>query len=202
MDATCTPPANHNTKYCQVDSTGKILSSDQITAQNQQGGVYSIGGGCIARPIRDVWGVLFNNDVMKPSNVDEYNSTPRPDLMSSTQPQILFIFDIFNQHNVPLINPSWTIRWFHSVTYGTFEAPDEVAVNYQKISGTSYISQLQGGYVLDRVTDSVTSWVSEEFVNATQYDTGTATTGIQADFVRMRTGAPELPAQPMTPPAQ
>jgi hypothetical protein len=200
--STCAPgPVIHNTSYCQVDSNGKILSQDQINARDENGGVHSTGGGCIARPIKDVWGIFFNNPLMQPSDVDEYTSTPRPDLVPppSADPEVVFAFDIYNVHHVPLINPSWTVRWYHTIQFGTYEAPDEISINYQKIQGTSYITTMQGGYVLDRVTDEVTSWVSDEFVNATQYDTNKGTTEIQQDLVRMRTGAPMLPAAPMNP---
>jgi hypothetical protein len=135
---------------------------------------------------------------MKPDDVDEYTATPRPDLIPRTG-QILFVFDLYNVHHVPLINPSWTVRWYHALQYGTFEAPDEVSLNFQKVEGTSYIHALQGGYVLDRVTDNVTSFVMDQYVDATQYDTDKAYHDVQRMFERMRTGGSEMPAAPMAP---
>lgn len=202
FSSTCTPgPSIHNTNYCQVDNSGNILSTDQIYSNNENDGVHFGGGGCISRPIKDVWGVYFNVDAMKPDDVDEYNSTPRPDLVPAGS-QIVFVYDLYNQHNVPLINPSWTVRWYYSVTFGTFETPDEVAIKYQKVDGTSYITSMYGGYVLDRVTDNITSWVSDEFVNATQYDKGKGYNAVVEDYSRFRNAAPELPPQPMLQPSQ
>jgi hypothetical protein len=158
--------------------------------------VHSGGGGCIARPIADVWGVFFNNPVMKPDDVDEYSATPRPDLVDPTQ-RVVFAFDLFNQHNVPLINPDWTVRWYHGIPYGDWSYPNEVAINFEKVEGTGYITELKGGYVLDRVTDSVTSFVMDQYVNASQYGTDEAHQDVVRAFQRVRTGAPMLPAQPM-----
>jgi hypothetical protein len=192
----------HNTNYCKVDATGKILTPDQIFSYQQNSGVHSGGGGCIARPIRDVWGVFFNNGVMKPDDVDEYTSTPKPELVpANANPPVLFVFDLYNVHHVPLINPAWTVRWYHSMQYGTFETPNEVAINFQKIQGTSYIRVLQGGFVLDRVTDDITSWVMDQYADAERYDTNKAYQDVQEDFTRMRTGPSALPAAPMVNPS-
>lgn len=188
-----TPP--HPTNYCQVDANGNPTSADQVFAQQDGDPVHSGGGGCIARSITDTWGTFFNDPLMKPDDVDTYTSTPRPDLADPTQ-RIAFAFDLFNQKNVPLINPDWTVRWYHAIPYGDFATPNEIAINFEKVSGTGYIQELKGGYVLDRVTDSVTSFVMDQYVNATQYGTDEANHDVVRAFQRVRTGTPMLPAQP------
>jgi hypothetical protein len=189
----------HNTNFCKVDDSGHILSQDQVFANPEGDGIHSGGGGCIARPIRDVWGVYFNHPVMQPDDVDEYTATARPDLIPlETGGQILFVFDLYNVHHVPLINPAWTVRWYHAVQHGSFETPNQVSINFQKVDGTSYIRKLEGGYVLDRVTDQVTSWVMDQYADAERYDHDKAFHDVVRNFERMRQGASAIPASPQT----
>lgn len=183
-------PVYHNTVFCKVDAAGAIVSEDTITADPGDDPAHGQGGGCIARPIREVWAVLLNAAVMKPDQVDAYTLEDR---CPATGAPVVFCFDY---HNVVhalggLINPEWTVRWYHAVPYGTYEQPDEVTVNFQKIEGTTHIDSMKGGYVLDRVSDTVTGFAMDQSVKADQYDHTNAYNDIRDSIGTMRKGAPD-----------
>jgi hypothetical protein len=152
-----------------------------------------MAAGCVERPIREVWAVLLNTNTEKPENVDEYTVTPRPDLDNPAL-DLFFAYDIVSQHNVPLINPSWTDRWYYFIPQdssghflGTYEDPWEVGVRFQKVDGTSYITSQSGAFLLDRVTADVTGYMMVEDVNASQYDASNGAHDVQVDLDRART---------------
>ena len=207
-DSDCNPteiaaPAIHNTTYCRVNDAGQILSDDQIRVVEEGDVVHSITGGCIARPIREVWALFLNHGLMRPDDVDQYDPKARQDLVpNSPDNRIEFVFDLYNVHHAVggLVNPDWTVRWFHAVPYGDYASPNQLVINFQKIEGTSHIRLLRGGYVLDRTTDSVTSYAMEQWADADRYGTDKATYDMNRNFERLRQGAPNWAALPATPP--
>jgi hypothetical protein len=195
-------PTIHNTNFCEVSPQNQIQSKDQLSVGMEGSDVHAQAGGCVSRPIREVWAVLLNNGVMKPDNVDEYTSTPRPDLVpTSPDPGTVFAFDINNVHHAigGLYNPSWIVRWYHTVTFGTYAEPDEVAIFYQKVEGTSHIRELRGEYLLDRTTDGITSYANEQWVDADSYGTDNGTSDMGESFGKVRNGAPDWGQLPTNP---
>lgn len=195
--ATCQSAAIHNTRFCQVDSNGKILSDDHSAADGDPR-IHAQGGGCIARPIREVWAVLLNQPAMKPDDVNEYHPVERPDLVNPAEGQV-FAFDVRNIVHAlgGIVNPEWTVRWYHSINFGTYAAPNQLRFKFQKVDGTSHINYQKGNYVLDRVTENVTSFTMEQWVEADRYDVEKGAQEVSTALRKLRNNSPDwtkLPA--------
>jgi hypothetical protein len=183
-----------------VNEQGEIITGDTITSDDS---VHSMSAGCVHRPIREAWATMLTMLHEKPDSVDEYTVTPRRDLINPSI-DLFFAFDVFNQHNVPLLNPSWTVRWYYFIPkdpksgayLGTYENPEEVAIRFQKIDGTSYISSLSGTYLLDRVTDQITGFLMVQDAQATQYGRDDGYKDVQHDLDHVRTDSPDYSELP------
>jgi hypothetical protein len=160
----------HNTKYCTVDDQGTITSVDSISVQD--GDILNgIGGFCISRPIREVWAMVLNYSIVKSVEIDKFIETALPDQLDPTK-GLLFAYDINNTvHKMGgMVTIQWVARWFHTLTSGTYQSPNQVAINFQKVDGSNYISVDREGYVLDRVTPTVTSFVIQQTIKSAQVD--------------------------------
>ncbi len=147
--------ATHGTKYCSPDAVGGF-DVDKIALDgglNSAGVGWADGGGCVSRPIREVWAALQNLEALKWDDVDRFTAVrtvhPSPDFTH------LYAITYFKGTIIGTID--WTIQWFHGFDQGTFELPTRVNITYQKVHGTSNIMVWQGGITLSKVNDTMTS---------------------------------------------
>ncbi len=187
---------DRNTDFCAIDAAGNVLTADRVSAQDGDR-IFGVAGGCVARPIREVWAALMNYDTMRSPDVNEYRISGRPDLVDPSR-HLLVVWDISNVHIAlgGIVKPQWLVRWYYALTYGTTAAPLQVLANYQKVEGTDYISHLSGGYVLDRVSENMTSFVVTESVKAAQTDTNRIYKEVSDVLGKIRSAAPNWDALP------
>lgn len=71
-------------------------------------------------------------------------------------------------HNVSedIITVEFDITWRHGAVEGTVDAPELVAIRYQKTNGTEFIDMLRGSIVLRPVDDEVTELEMVEHLQA------------------------------------
>jgi hypothetical protein len=193
----------HNTDFCKVDGSGQIISTDslKVTTSSILEGYKEVldgfGGGCISRPIREVWAVILNVSAMKSPDVNEYNFRTRPDLVDPSK-KIYFVYDIESvvRRLAGLFEMKWVTQWYHSVTYGSYSAPDQIIVNFQKISGSSHVSYDKEGYTLDRVAPNITSFTMRQIIKAFKVDNDRVRRNIEEILQKVRSEAPLWSALP------
>ena len=185
------PNAIYPTTYCQVDASGN--PSADVLQVTQEEHVHVLGGGCINRPIREVWGAVLNYPAMKPDDVNDYSATYRPDLVDPSRDEVFAFYLVNTVHALGgLVNPSWTVLWYHAVKIGTFEDPKQIAINYAKIDGTSHINYQSGGWVLERVSSKFTSFAIDQEVSADRYDINKGTSDFNSIIGKLRSVTPDM----------
>lgn len=186
-----------NTHYCKVDSEGRPTSPDRVRVTDGKN-IEGVGGGCVERPIREVWGVLLNHPIMKPEDVNEYHPTQVFDLQNPSN-GLYYVFNIENiVRRFPAITISWTTQWRHRIEHGTYELPNQIVVRLKKIRGSSHVYHDEEEYTLDRTTPDVTSFVLTQSIRATQVDVNRVQRNIREALQRARTAPavrlPDLPS--------
>lgn len=202
--------ATNGTAFCSPGADGKF---DAQTIQMKSGmgadGIaWADGGGCVLRPIREVWAVLQNLEAMRWDDTDSANfeRTDHPN------PDFTHLYSVTYYKSTIIGNIEWTIQWFHGFDQGTFDAPTRVNITYQRVRGTSNIPVWQGGITLSRVKNGVTSiGIHNEFkarqsnsenVQSAQ-DSITEITRkartVAPDWTRLNTGFRDNPEEPDKP---
>lgn len=198
------PTEFYNTNFCRVDNGGRIISTDSLEVvtrtivEGHREVLDGFGGGCVSRPIREVWAVILNTPVMKSPDVNEYRVLrSRVDLVDPLRGNY-FVYDIESvvRRLAGLFEMKWVTQWYHTVTYGSYFAPNQIVVNFQKISGSSHVSYDKEGYTLDRVGPNITSFTMRQIIKAFQVDDDRVKRNIQEILDKVRTGAPLWSALP------
>jgi hypothetical protein len=155
VDDTGSDPTR-GTKYCSPRSDGQFDDST-ISLQSGQtpsdGSAWAEGGGCIVRPIREVWATLNNLEVTKIDAADRFTYTRA----INPKPGFTHLYEITYYKSTIIGEIQWTIDWYHGVSKGTVDAPEEVVIQYDRVRGTSNIPVWHGGITLTKVNNSVTS---------------------------------------------
>ena len=179
-------PLKLKQKYCQADEAGKYSEGVSIRSGERSGGGYwAEGGGCIFRPIREVWAVSHNQPLMVWKGVDESELTVREDRPRN----VTHFYEIlYKVHHIFTVK--WTMHWLHSVAEGTFNKPKKVIVNFQKISGTGFIPYWKGGYVFREVKPGITEFAMSFNIDAKRQTRAKTETSIREGYDLFRTGKP------------
>ena len=185
-------PAIHNTDFCQVNAQGQVTSADRVAATDGDR-IYGVGGGCVNRPLRELWGVVLNHAALKASDVDEYRPTALTQLLDPAH-GIYGAFDIESIVHAlgGLVTVKWTTRWFHTLKHGKPQTPCQLVITGQKIRGTSHVAYQKESYVIDRVTANVTSFAMEQTIKATQVDPARVKRNILTILDKMRKVQPAM----------
>jgi hypothetical protein len=182
------PTCVATTQYCKVDEKGNPISEDYIsTAGNDK--YTGLIGGCINRPIKEVFATLVNFAAMKPDPVDRIIPTQRKDLEDPTK-NMFYVIDVRNVKGSIIGDIKWDVQYRYSVTKGSYDKPRQVAVNYQRTWGSSFVEMIKGGYVLDKVNDNVTSFVMTQVIKTAQYSQGDMRRDLTTDLRKARTAQP------------
>lgn len=198
------PASLQNTRFCKVDAHGKVESADliHVTTSRVLDGLTvfdGLGGGCVSRPIREVWAVILNIPAMKAPDLDEHRLIQaHPDLVDF-QKGTFFVYDIESivRRLAGIIQIKWTTRWYHSVTIGDYLSPRQIVINFQKISGSAHVDYDREGYTLDRVGPNMTSFAMRQMIKATQVDSERVRLNISRILKKVRSGAPDWAALPV-----
>jgi hypothetical protein len=186
----------HGTKFCSPEEDGTFNAKDiklEFGTNGIDGSGWAIGGGCVLRPIREVWAVLNNLSVMKFEDADTFHSTR----MKNIKAEFSHAYEITYSVSTVKGDVDWTMRWYHGIGGGSFAEPKSINVNYQRTKGDSSISIWRGGIVLTKVNDDVTAiGVRNEF-KALQTKAKNVNSAIDAlnEFIEhTRTGDPDWDA--------
>ena len=168
VDARLGSDPARGTKFCAPDGSGQF-PGEAVAMQSGQapadGSAWAIGGGCVLRPIREVWAAISNLQAMRFGGSDSMEWAPATDAGT----QYVHVYDLTYHKQAPIISSiSWVIRWYHGVGRGTFAQPSQVNINYQRTHGTFLIPIWNGGLVLDKVTSTVTSLAIRNNFKASQ----------------------------------
>ena len=189
----------HSTHYCKLDERGNPASQDYIHI-NGGDTLSGITGGCVLRPIKEVWAVLLNFGVMKPEAIHHFQPVERKDLENFAR-RIFYVVDVRNTVGSFIGDVKWDVRYYYTVSHGSYSSPKQIVINFQKIWGSSFIEYIRGGYILDYVSPQVTSFVMTQAIKATQYDAGHLRKDLSGDFAKARTQAPNWKNLPTESPA-
>ena len=185
-------PTGGSAEFCRPDASGKYLSEAPAIQTGQGNGYYfGHGGGCILRPLREVWAVAMNHELMKWNGVDEFTYQD----LTPTGGAVKDVRIHYTVHRF-IFTVSWDMDWISSVLAGTIQDPDQLEIDYRKVSGTSHIRLWQGSMHLVRLAQNVTGITMDNAVDADQTDQSDAGDTIKDVILKLRTGAPnwrELP---------
>ena len=147
--------ASKGTKYCQPASDGTFTDAAlQIdTGTSADGVAWAEGGGCVTRSIRETWAVLNNLELMKFNEIDRFSA----DRQINPNADFSLLYTVTYYKDTPIGAINFTLAWYHGVSQGTFDDPQEVNIEFQRTKGTSMIPIWHGGIGLIKVTDNVTS---------------------------------------------
>jgi hypothetical protein len=202
--------ATHGTPFCSPNANGKFdAQTIQMKSGMGAGGVaWADGGGCVMRPIREVWAALQNLEAMKWDDADSLNF----ERVDHPNGDFTHLYSITYYKSTIIGNIEWMIEWFHGFDQGTFDAPLRVNISYQRVKGTSNIPVWQGGITLSRVKNGVTSiGIHNEFkarqgnsenVQSAQDAVAEVTRKARAvapDWARLNTGFRDNPSEPDKP---
>ncbi len=149
------------TDYCYPDSKGNYVKEVTIAGKGHNEDKehdFAFGGGCVFRPLAEVWASLRDARVMKWEGIDEITVVPRANPPDGA---VYLLEASYVEHRV--FDVKWTMNWIHSSP-----SKDAVWINYGKIRGTSHIRHWQGGIVLDYISDGVTAVTMQDTIDATQ----------------------------------
>jgi hypothetical protein len=203
------------TKFCMPGANKKFAEDPPViqVSMNSDGSASAVGGGCVLRPLREIWATINNLDVMKFVAADSYTATRTVNPMNG----FTHLYEITYSKSTPIGSISWTIDWFHGYDIGTFLAPGQVNIKYDRVSGTSLIPVWNGGIVLTKVLDNVTSIAILNTFKAAQSDSANESSAHDAlnemighardgaaDWTNLNSGLKADPSQPdpPTPPYQ
>lgn len=176
------------TAACTRLADGSYQSATEVMRGEEEGFYWSQGGGCIERPLREIWGVTHNQPHMIWEQIDDatFETLTPPEGFSHAY-SIVYIKKAF-------ITVDWTMIWTHALVRGTPEAPEQVVVNYRRIEGTSYLPYWEGTILLEALDTGVTSVTIRNQINASRTDEDDAAGTITNLLARLAEGEPNLTA--------
>ncbi len=166
------------TAECAPDSNGVFPEgssvpdhgSRSIQVRNKNGKVetlsvyFASGGGCIQRPLRDLWAASLNWRAMQWKGTGELSVHKIPPPNSGAMQSFRA-----NYHTVQmgLISIDWALDWTYYLNVGNFQDPENIIIHFIKSWGTSHISWWRGKVELQQLTPQVTSFKLDAELSAT-----------------------------------
>jgi len=122
--------------------------------------------GYVHAPIADVWEALRDPDVGADRRVfSSWSTTP------DVEPEYDYSY-VIHSEITQVIVVEYDVTWRHGVVEGTLDAPTLVSARYQKTSGSTAISDLQGSIQLTELESGVTEIAIVEYLRAVASDHG------------------------------
>ncbi len=173
------------TSYCSSNGSGGFSDEIRINMGRENGYVWSEGGACIFRPLREAWAVTHNQPLMVWDKIDSAHFTlhPNPPTGVSHFYEIKYFVD-------DIIDVDWTMYWYHSIRDGVMATPYQILINYKKVKGTRYISYWEGSIILHQVTPTVTAITMRDQISASRTDPQNSADAIRDVIQKLRTGDP------------
>ena len=174
------------TLYCAPhfrpsDNTYFFSEDTWFTSSGDEGeDVKAQGGGCISRPLRDVWGVQVTDPAMTLLGPDDGDS--HVSLLPTSPSNLMEVlrFDLHCHLNKPIVGDlDWDIVWKHEITAGTKTHPIEIRVNWAKVSGMHYIKKQAGTIYLRELIPGWVSFSSSTDIHADRTKASDAESGLR-----------------------
>jgi hypothetical protein len=184
------PPVLPSSQYCAPvhNQYNEEVLLEKGRSSGSQSHSWGRGGGCVMRPIDEVWSTIFNHELVKWNGVSEIEVTPMPQVGSSSYHyEIKYIVHDF-------ITVNWTKEWFHTVTEGDAQNPKTVVISFQRVRGTRFVPYWEGSIVLTRLTAGVTGFAMSNQIRADRTGPDEAAGGIADMIQALRTGHGRFPA--------
>jgi len=172
-------------EYCKQAEDGSFDGETvTIDSGEEDKYVWSQGGGCIKRPILDVWGATHNFDLMLWDGVDSYKL-----LVGEPPEKVSHFYEAYYVVN-DFITVTWTMQWYHSVGFGTKADPEFLIINYKRVAGTQYIPYWEGSILLEKIEPGVTAIAVRNQIDAAQTGVEDSISAIEDIVYKLRTGVP------------
>jgi hypothetical protein len=125
---------------------------------------YVFATGYVDAPIANVWAAFkLPNVVVDRANVSSYTVTENVE--SGYDVSFLTAYTINN-----IVTVNFSVTWREGVVAGTEASPTQVSVVYEKTSGSSFVSLMEGSIQLISVSPGVTELQFAQRMNATDTD--------------------------------
>lgn len=137
--------------YCKPVN-GTYTQGLKIASQGRrspQGNFFAEGGGCIQRPISEIWEVLRTAPGVKWKEARVTQFKPLPAMAP-----VAWAFEARYANGWIA---RWIMEWRHTPVAGTADDPEYVVVKYQRVSGIVHIEAWEGAIDLKRLDDDWTS---------------------------------------------
>jgi hypothetical protein len=180
-----TTPFPAGSEFCTPKQDGTFDGNAIVIQSSGNDGHhdFAIGGGCIPRPIREVWAASQNGAAWAWSDATERSFGPQ----TSSDPRVAFLFEgAYSAGNSPFTQ-DWTMQYFHVLSTGTTAQPLRVILTYKKVQGTSYISYWQGTVDLRVVRGEMTAVAVRNDLSAAMQGPSDAEAAVRDVVTRLRT---------------
>ena len=129
--------------------------------------------GYVHAGVADVWGALQDERVFIDRRaVSEYS------IEWDTEPEYDVSF-LVSQSVEDILTVEYDVGWRHGVAGGTIEAPEALAIRFQKVSGTSLIERMEGSIVVLEVQEGISEVQFQEHMETPLPDTSDLESYIQ-----------------------
>ncbi len=160
------------TQYCRPDHQGIFSDNTVMISEGMRplqrarktSVFFSNGGGCIRRPLREVWAASLNWGSI------QWNHTGRAQVqsMQPPSPSVLLNYRVHYRVNpIPFVVVDWSLDWQHILKTGTVEQPVDLLIQFTKTSGTSHITAWNGSIELNELSPDLTSFALDVELLAT-----------------------------------
>ena len=186
--------------YCKPDGNGNfdnsivIMTGGNSSDPTNGSYVFGQGGGCINRPLREVWAVAMNNSLLT------WDGTSNSSNVAASPSGVTKTFEVHYSATRKYLGfpftVTWDMDWFHILQKGTVQDPEKILINFHRYQGTTHIPYWEGSIVIQRVTDQITGVYVRNQIHADQTGVDDATSASTQIVQKYRTGAPiwnELP---------
>ena len=157
------------TDHCSPDSSGKYSDDTQMTvsepmvvAMKSSRGksssktvYFAKGGGCVLRPLRELWAVALHWDDMQWKD----SGSATVEGITPLRKGAVQSFRVnYHQVPIPFVNVDWALDWNFYLPWGTPQNPESLMIHFFKSSGTDYITYWEGRIQLHALSSNVTSF--------------------------------------------
>ena len=157
--------------YCAPNAKGQYPTNIMLgsTGTNPDGSSWAEGGGCVLRPIREVWAALNSYAAMKVEAADSY-AVDHPHV--TLGPTITNFYEISDHYSElgGFFKFHEIMRWYNGLFSGTFMAPNAVEIVFERVSGGAQVSIWNGYITLAKINDSTTSFFIHNNMRTLQSD--------------------------------
>jgi len=154
--------SKNGSAFCHPDTAGNYSNTEFVSGEkvDSTSFSYTTGGGCIARPLREVLAVAQNGQTWTWGTSDQGSFNP------SKIASPVFEFLGYYQAGPPGLRQEWQMAYSEAISVGNLSDPEHVIINYSKTKGTFHIPHWLGTVELVKVTDQVTGFVMRDQLKA------------------------------------